>query len=321
MDDAINTSSFRQPNTFMDVMGPNKSPRRGEPHRSSTLMRSAVKRPEPTIAQIQNRPEIQNGFNRTDHLEAASQTAQSPFISRVATSIYDEQPEQAYEPEVAPIETHYSSIEEEPLEAIIPVEPEPIMPGPEGIAEAVIPAPNFNVFSPQTTLNTSFIESAGDGLRNGAKKVFSMWTVLGVAIIGIIASAVFINNHLTNVEFYLASSKVGFTATMPSIKPSGYDLAGISTGSGVIETSFKSNTDGRAYTISEKQSNMTSGSLQNGYVTNQAGLNYQTLTAGSKTIYVYGSHNATWVSGGIWYVIQDNNSLSYSQIINIANSM
>ena len=69
------------------------------------------------------------------------------------------------------------------------------------------------------------------------------------------------------------------------------------------------------------KSSMSSNQLLNGYVENNAGFNYQTINTNHKTVYIYNGHDATWVNNGIWYVIQDNNSLSYHQIINIVNSM
>lgn len=310
MDDALNTSSFRQPNTFMDIAAPNKSPRRGEPNRSNTLMRSAVKKPVPTVAELQNLPKVQTGFNASDHTAAASYSSQSPFVTKLSTSIYDEP---VSEPVSTPIQQQYPSMETEaPAEfpSQIEVEQEPLMNSAYTEMAEAVPMPSFNVFNPSVPqVDTSFVEATGDTLRQGFRKIFSGWSVLGVAVIGIVACAVFINSHINNVEFYLASSKAGFSATLPSIKPSGFNLSGISTGSGAIEASFKSNSDNRAYNISEKKSSISSQDLQNGYVMNQAGLNYQTLKTNGKTIFIYNSNDATWENNGIWYVLQDNNFL------------
>src|SRR5665213_3540333 len=186
MDDAINTSSFRQPNTFMDVMAPNKSPRRGEPNRSNTLMRSAVKKPQPTISD-QQQPDIQTSFNTSDHSEAASLSAPSPFISRLSPTIYEDSVEETQVP-VESVADQYPSMEQDLEQDELGPE---IEAGSFGVAEAAIPAPSFNVFNPAVPkIDTSFVESTGDTLKQGVRKLFSGWSVLGVAVIGLIASVI-----------------------------------------------------------------------------------------------------------------------------------
>jgi hypothetical protein len=189
---------------------------------------------------------------------------------------------------------------------------------------AVLEEPSINIFKTPMPGTFEYSRPAPQVKANrwDLAKRLSGWSVLGVAVIGIVAGGLFINANFNKVELYVASSKAGFSATLPTVKPSGYDLKNISAGGGVIEASFNSNSDGRNYSISEKKSSVSNDDLLANYVTAKAGLNYQTVnTASGNTIYIYNGHNATWTSKGIWYVLQDNNSLSNRQIIDISDSM
>ena len=83
---------------------------------------------------------------------------------------------------------------------------------------------------------------------------------------------------------------------------------------------FHSNSDGRGYTITQKRSSLDSGSLRDGFVA-PTDAHYQEAEAGGLTIYLYGNRNATWVNGGIWYVVQANGSFSDRQLIELATSL
>jgi len=48
---------------------------------------------------------------------------------------------------------------------------------------------------------------------------------------------------------------------------------------------------------------------------------HQTVQASGLTIYLYNDHSATWVNGGIWYVVQSDGSLNDRQLIDLATSL
>lgn len=145
---------------------------------------------------------------------------------------------------------------------------------------------------------------------------------LSVLLVALIVGGIYVGHNLNRVSLYLASSRAGFKPTVSSYSPSGFDLSSVSSASGIIESSFKSNSDSRSYSVIEKKSNWNSNDLLNNYVIGRAGLNYQTINQGNLTIYTFnGNSLATWVHNGIWYLIQDNNSLSTNQIIEIATGM
>lgn len=316
MDDALNSKAWLQPNTFMDIISPkakNSSPR-SQPHKSTTLMRSAVKKPNLAARAIEEANSAYSSSintSRPNLAEAASLTQKSPLISRFTPSsqqyaAVEEQPASFTETLDTDTNNESSLFNSQSMDA-------------EPIAMA-LEQPSINIFKAQPS-NYDFDQPVKKVGRWDTIKRFSGWSVLAVAVVGIVGGGIFINSNLSKAELYLASSKAGFAATLPSVKPSGFDLTGIATGGGAIEASYKSNIDNRTYSISEKKSSVSNSELMNNYVQSKAGLNFQTVNTDGNTIYIYDGHDATWTNKGIWYILSDNNSLSDHQIINIADSM
>ncbi len=127
--------------------------------------------------------------------------------------------------------------------------------------------------------------------------------------------------NLANLKINSASSKAGFAASLPAYQPSGFSLGDISSNPGQVAVNFISNSDNsRNYTITEKPSNWDSSNLRDILVTN-SDPQFQAVTSNGRTIYLYGLNNATWVSNGVWYTVTGNGSLSYQQLLDIANSL
>lgn len=154
--------------------------------------------------------------------------------------------------------------------------------------------------------------------KKGGRKLV---TGLSALLILIIAGGLFVNLNINKLEVYLAKSKSGFSATLPSKGPAGYSLAKVSSAAGIVSTKFASNTDNRSYTITERQSLWSTQTLLDSYVIPITSGSYQLYNAGNIQVYIYGNKDATWVNNGIWYLVASNNSLSNTQLINIASSM
>lgn len=126
--------------------------------------------------------------------------------------------------------------------------------------------------------------------------------------------------NIPNLSMRIASSKAGFDASLPGYSPSGYALSGpVVYSPGKITVNFSSNSDDRDYSLTEQVSNWNSQALIDNYLVAK-NKNYQTYQEKGKTIFLYDDKNATWVSGGVWYQIEDADELSSSQILNIASS-
>ena len=138
---------------------------------------------------------------------------------------------------------------------------------------------------------------------------------LAVVLLGLI-----ITQNLSNVRLQMASAKAGFSASLPDYRPSGYSLGQLSYTSGVVSADFHSNSDGEYYTVTQKRSSWDSSALRNNFVAS-AGSQYQTVTAGGRTIYLYGQGSATWINGSVWYIVQSNGALSDRQLVDLATSL
>ncbi|HXR49659.1 MAG TPA: hypothetical protein VN778_01380, partial [Verrucomicrobiae bacterium] len=126
--------------------------------------------------------------------------------------------------------------------------------------------------------------------------------------------------NLTSIQLQVASSKAGFTANLPSYQPIGYSFAHLNYSPGNVAMQFQSNSDSRAYAISEKLSAWDSQTLRSDFVAG-IGQDYQTVQTAGHTLYVYGKNNATWVNSGIWYQIKSDGALSVHQLVELASSM
>ena len=124
-----------------------------------------------------------------------------------------------------------------------------------------------------------------------------------------------------NISMQIASARAGFNAAIPGYKPSGFGLSGpIEYGPGQVTLNFKSNSDERNFHVTQKVSNWNSEALLTNFVATDD-KSYQTYQDKGKTIYIYDGSNATWVSGGVWYQIEGNSSLSSDQLIRLASSI
>lgn len=116
-----------------------------------------------------------------------------------------------------------------------------------------------------------------------------------------------------------ADWRSGVAASVPAYSPSGFKLAGAPTYQpGQVNLTYQAGS-GQGYQISQRTSNWDSASLLANYL-KPANLPYQVTESASKTIYTYGRTNATWVEGGIWYVIHNDAQLNADQVTRIATS-
>ena len=84
--------------------------------------------------------------------------------------------------------------------------------------------------------------------------------------------------------------------------------------------SFKNDRD-QKFTLMEEKSSWDSSAVLTNYVSKNWGASYAIAKGQGLTIYVSGS-NAAWVNGGVFYVITDEtNTLSTSDLHDIAVSL
>ncbi len=145
-----------------------------------------------------------------------------------------------------------------------------------------------------------------------------------VSITAIIFAAVILGGFIAyqnkiELQLQLADAKAGFAAAMPGFHPEGYAAKSLSYSPGKVAIGF-AGPGNHSYKVVQKSSNWDSQTLLENFVAT-SGQPYDAYKASGRTVYVYGNGNATWVSGGVWYQVNDNGGLNKDQIIQLANSM
>ncbi len=144
---------------------------------------------------------------------------------------------------------------------------------------------------------------------------------LAASTLAVLLLAGFIGyQQLPAMQFRYASSQAGFHAALPSYRPAGFALGKLSYQAGAVSVNFRSNSDDRAFAITQKASGWDSQALHDNFVAS-SGQAYHTAEAGGRTIYIYGNDNATWVNGGVWYQVQSGGNLNERQLTQLAASM
>lgn len=117
-----------------------------------------------------------------------------------------------------------------------------------------------------------------------------------------------------------AAAKSGVASSLPSYTPEGYTVGKFNYSSGLVGVNFHNSQTNKNFAIVQQASSWDSQALLDSYVANQ-GRTYQTIDAAGRTLYTYGSNNATWVDNGVWYQVKSDGNLSTNELINIALSM
>lgn len=149
------------------------------------------------------------------------------------------------------------------------------------------------------------------------KRVFSIAAT--AACLLLIAGGVLYYNR-TGLALHMAASKAGFSAALPSYRPSGFQVAKLKSSAGQVAIHYASTSDQRTFAVTEQPSSWDSNALLDNFVST-ADKQYETIDVGGRTVYLYGKHNAAWVSGGIWYSVQSQGSLSDKQLAQLAASL
>jgi hypothetical protein len=151
-----------------------------------------------------------------------------------------------------------------------------------------------------------------------SQKVFN---VGAGALAAILLLGFFAYQNVPNISMRIAASRAGFSAKLPSYKPTGFSFGGpIQYAPGQITVNFQSNSDDRNFHLTQKVSSWNSEALLDNYLLANS-KTYQTYQDKGRTIYIYDGANATWVSGGIWYQIEGESSLTNDQLLQVANSI
>ena len=172
------------------------------------------------------------------------------------------------------------------------------------------------------------VSTMNDGVEEGAKakkqrfwkkknfKIAAAMSVVTLAILGYLVSV-----NLPDISVRVAAMHTGIEKAYPSYVPANYRLDGlVKEENGRITMSFKNDRD-QKFTLMEEKSSWDSSAVLTNYVSKNWGASYSIAKGQGLTIYVSGS-NAAWVNGGVFYVISDDtNTLTSSDLHDIAVSL
>jgi len=283
------------------------------PENAVTLMRSAVKRPEP-----QPRSRAQSSLHhKVPSLIATKQSAYSIDEQRLA---------RAHSTARSPHITRHAP--ERTLHIPVTVAPLAVHPGPtkpETVAEPTAPAPQptnkpFDMFEHAIANAGHFVDTQSRKhhfKKQTRRHVISM--AAGTLALLVIAGFALYQNT-PGLQFKVASIQAGVSTHMPNLQAAGFAYNGVKAGNGLLTVGFKGT--GGAYQLVQQTTNWSgSDMIQNvGSVDASGQPDYTTLHIGSTTVYRLGSSNATWVANGKWYTVSGNHSLSDQQVTAIVQN-
>lgn len=143
----------------------------------------------------------------------------------------------------------------------------------------------------------------------------------GVAAVVLFGYVTYLN--VPSVSMKVASSRAGFSATLPGQTPAGYKMQGpIAYSPGQVVINFGSNTDDRHFTIQQQPTSWDSEALKENYVAKQSSAEPLTYNDRGLTVYLYNGGDAAWIDAGKFYSIKaENSQLDTNQILDLATSM
>lgn len=296
------------------VRGPAKALNPHKPQTAQTLMRTVVKKPHVTAKRT--------SAARSSLVPQAAQAAQVSITKTAAHRIDQRRHQKAQRiPQSAAIQRF---IKTAPGAVSVPLAP----PAPfKPVAQAATPMPPQEPQSPTAALLERALAAASTEVAAPVhpKRLLSVKRQVGAISLTVIAASLLLgvvaSQNMNGLRLQLASSKAGFSAGLPTHTPSGYHLANLNYQSGLVSAYYKSNVrDSRAFSLTEKTSDWDSAVLLDDYI-RQADPNYQTTQLSGRTIYLYDNGQASWVNGGIWYVVSSNGNLSNPQLLQLASNL
>jgi hypothetical protein len=293
--------------------------------KSKTLMRSVVKKPAPTTvpAPVSTQKQIHKIATNTppERQHVAHTTAKSPLVSHFS-------PHQARSSVVKKVE-HLPVKGQQPLKTAevtaavtqsnshrTSSDIQKHTASNLAVAKALAHATSHEQHSPQVHKKSRRRKLAHKlGITSRAMAVSSS-VLAAVLLIGFFAI-----QNVPNLSMRVAAARAGVHASMPGYQPAGYSFKGpIQYGKGQVTISFASRTDGRNYSVTQKETRWNSDALLTNYVMTEK-KQYQTYVDRGRTLYIYNGSNATWVDNGIWYQVEGDSQMTTDQLVRIAASI
>lgn len=156
--------------------------------------------------------------------------------------------------------------------------------------------------------------------RRSYRKHVSIAGYASTALAVVVLAAYITYLNVPSLSMKVAAARAGFPATMPHYQPSGYSFNGpIHYERGRVTIDFRSNSDSRAFSISQQPTNWDSETLKQSV--EKEDKNQFTWQNGGLTFY-FTNGQARWVNAGKLYTLDTKGSqLEVSQITQLAASM
>lgn len=282
-----------------------------KPHASKTLMRNAVAKPTPLKRSLA----AQSTLDKNAAVIAPKPSVKALDHARLS---------KAKRVRKSKLIQHFAPIEPHAMLQAPAAKPDPITPTPTHTSKTTSthkrrPKTTADVLEHALKHATSHTQPPVKLKRRSNHTRIAGASLAIAVVIGALGFTV--HQNANAMRLHMATAKAGIPAELPSYQPSGFSLDSVQSTRGVVVTTFTSNSnDARTYSVTQKRSNWNSEALRELFVA-KTDADYQVLQQGGRTIYVYGSNHATWVSEGTWYIIHNQAELTQRQLLQLATSL
>ena len=280
---------------------------------SKTLMRTSVKRPDPSLRkQLATKGALQHAV---PSLIVPKQSAVQVDEGRLARAI-----ETPRSPHIARHASH-AHVPIMPIVApqLTPLAVQPVPVKPEGEEPSSPPAPQptnkpIDIFE-HALMNASHyvdVQAHHARFRLQTRRHLASMGAGALALLVIAGFASYQNTP--GLQFKVASLHAGVTTHMPNLKAAGFAFNGVKSDGGKLTVGFSGVTGN--YQLTQTRTNLSSTDMINTVgATDASGTpDYQITQSGKTTIYRLSNTSATWVQNGTWYTVSGSNYLTDSQL-------
>jgi hypothetical protein len=286
------------------------------PHKSSTLMRSTVKKPTGSLK-----------HTASSHTHALVVQPAIPVHKKLSHPQVD--PSRVLRAKRVPrsdsIRRYAVAAQALPAAALrpIPAAIKPVhasTPAAHAVATPHPAATSMDIFEKALQAANSHLETTPTKHKKARGKRGRRILSVGAATLAVLLIAGFVAlQNQAKLTIRYASSKAGIHATLPATSPLGYSPGKVSYSAGTVGVRYTNGSSGQGFTLSQTASNWNSQSLRDSFVAVKD-KRFQTLEAAGRTVYTYGDNNATWVNGGIWYNVTSDGSLTTDELLDLAKN-
>lgn len=286
------------------------------PQNTTTLMRSSVKRPAPSLKQqttvqgsLQHKVPSLIATKRSAYsideqrLQRAQSTRRSPHIARHNNAAG----------------THIP-VTFAPLR----VQPVPVKPEQAKDPTAPAPAPSnkpVDMFEHAIANAGHFIDVKAHRahFRKQTRRHLASLAAGTLALLVIAGFAAYQNSP--GLQFKVASIQAGVSTHLPNFAAAGFAYNGVKAADGKLTVGFN-DANGR-YQLTQETTNWSSDDMiQNISSTDASGNpDYNTVQVGNTTVYRFNNDNATWVANGKWYTVNGTSALSDTQLKSLVQNV